>query len=48
MDGQKLFSKNDEVLGRLLTTVKEFRNDIGVDLGIDKCVKGHFVRYKKK
>ncbi|XP_042889217.1 uncharacterized protein LOC122264411 [Penaeus japonicus] len=46
MDDLKLFAKNDQQLEGLLTTVKEFSNDICMDFGLDKCAKASFVRGK--
>ena len=44
MDDLKLFAKNDEQLEGLLTTVKQFSNDICMDFGLDKCAKATFLR----
>ena len=46
MDDLKRFAKNDQDLKGLLNTVKEFRNDIGMEFGLDKCGKASFVRGK--
>ena len=44
MDDFKLYAKNDEDLEGLLSTVKRFRDNIGMQFGQDKCAK--FI-YKK-
>ena len=46
MDDLKLFAKNDKDLEGLLTTVKKFSNDIGMEFGLDKCAKATFVKGK--
>ena len=46
MDDLKLFAKNDKDLEGLLTTVKQFSNDIGMEFGLDKCAKATFVKGK--
>ena len=46
MDDLKLFAKNDQQLEGLLTTVKEFSNDICMEFGLDKCAKATFKRGK--
>ena len=44
MDDLKLFAKNDVDLEGLLTTVKQFSEDICMEFGLDKCAKASFVR----
>ena len=44
MDDMKLFSKNDVDLEGLLTTVKQFSEDICMEFGLDQCAKASFVR----
>jgi len=39
MDDLKLFAKNDFQLEILLSTVKMFSDDVGLDFGFDKCAK---------
>ena len=46
MDDLKLFVKNEQDLESLLNTVKEFSNDIGMEVGLGKCAKVSFVRGK--
>lgn len=46
MDDLKLFAKNDQQLEGLLTTVKEFSNDICMEFGLDKCAKATFLKGK--
>ena len=46
MDDLKLCAKNDQDLEGLLSTVKEFSNDTGMEFGLDKCAKAPFVRGK--
>ena len=46
MDDLKLFAKNDKDLEGLLSTVKQFSNDIGMEFGLDKCAKATFVKGK--
>ena len=48
MDDLKLYAKNDKELERLLSTVKQFSDDIGMEFGLDKCakvtsIKGNFI-----
>ncbi|XP_063591903.1 uncharacterized protein LOC134768991 [Penaeus indicus] len=44
MDDLKLFAKSDQDLEGLLTTVKCFSDDIGMEFGLDKCAKASFVK----
>ena len=46
MDDWKLFAKNDQQLQGLLNTVKQFSDDIQMELGLDKCAKATFFRGK--
>ena len=46
MDDLKLFAKNDSDLDDLLTIVKDFSNDIGMEFELDKCAKASFKRGK--
>ena len=46
IDDLKLFARNDGQLEGLLTTVKEFSNDIAMQFGLDKCAKVTFKREK--
>ena len=47
IDDLKLFAKNDGQLEGLLTTVKEFSNDIAMQFGLDKCAKATLRRGKR-
>lgn len=40
--------RNDEVLIGLLTTVKEFSDDIGMDFDLEKCGEATFARGQLK
>ena len=44
VDDLKLLARNDGQLGGLLTTVKEFSNDIAMQFDLDKCAKATFKR----
>jgi len=44
MDDLKLYAKDDQDLEGLLTTVKQFSQDIGMEFGLDKCAKASFVK----
>ena len=46
MDDLKLFARNDNELTGLLDTVKKFSDDIGMQVGVDKCVKVTFIKGK--
>ena len=46
MDNLKLFAKNSSDLKDLLTIVKDFSDDIGMEFGIGKCAKASFKRSK--
>ena len=42
----KLYAKNDKEPQGLLSTVKQFNDDIGVEFGLDKCAKTTFIKGK--
>ena len=44
MDELNLHGKNDEELEGLLSAVKKFSDDIGLEFGSDKCAKATFIR----
>ena len=44
MDDLKLYVKNDEELEGLLSTLKIFRDDIGLQFSLDKSAKATFIR----
>ena len=44
IDYLKFYAKNSEELKGLLITVKIFRNDIGMEVCLDKCPKPAFIR----
>ena len=46
MDDLKLYSKSDNQLEGLLSTVKTFSDDIKMQFGLEKCAKATFVRGK--
>ena len=46
MDDLKLYAKNDKELEGLLSTVKQFSDDIGMEFGLDKCAKASFIKGK--
>ena len=46
MDDLKLYAKNDKELEGLLSTAKQFSEDIGMEFGLDKCAKASFVKGK--
>ena len=46
MDDLKLYAKNDKELESLLSTVKQFSDDIGMEFGLDKCAKATFLKGK--
>ena len=46
MDDLKLYAKNDKELECLLSTVKQFSDDIGMEFGLDKCLKATFIKDK--
>jgi len=46
MDDLKLYAQNDDELERLLKTVKDFSDDIGMKFGLDKCAKATFKQGK--
>ena len=46
MDDLKLYVKNDEELEGLLSTLKIFRDDIGLQFSLDKSAKATFIRLR--
>ena len=46
MDDLKIYAKDDAELEKLLDTVKTFSDEIGMEFGLDKCVKATFKRGK--
>ena len=46
MDDLKLFGMNDQQLRRLLNIVKQFSDDIRMEVGLDKCAKATFFSWK--
>ena len=44
MDNLKLYAKNDKEFEGLLSTVKQFSDDIGMEFGLDKCGKQYLQR----
>ena len=46
MDDTKLYGSNDNKLEGLIKTVKVFRNDNGMEFGLNKCAKASFKRDK--
>ena len=46
MDDLKLHAKNNKELEGLLSTVKQFSDDIGTEFGLDKCAKASFIKGK--
>ena len=46
MDDLKLYARDDRELEGLLQTVKSFSDDIGMEVGLDKCAKATFKRGK--
>ena len=44
MDDIKLYTKNDKELEGLLSTVKQFSDDIGMEFGLYKCTKATFIK----
>ena len=46
MDDLKLYAKNDKELEGLLSTVKQFSDDIGLEFGLNKCAKVTFIEGK--
>ena len=43
MDDLKLLAKNDQQLQGLVNIVKQFSDDIRMELGLDKCAKVTFL-----
>ena len=46
MDDLKDFAKTDQHFQDLLNIVKQFSNDIRMELGLDKCAKAAFFLWK--
>ena len=46
MDDLKLLAKNDQQLQGLVNIVKQFSDDIRMELGLGKCAKVTFLRGK--
>ena len=46
MDDLKLYSKNDQEQVGELKIVKQFRDDIGMKIGLEKCAKASFMKGK--
>ena len=46
MDYLKLYAKNDKKLEGLLSTVKQFSDDLGMEFRLDKCAKATFRKDK--
>ena len=46
MDDLKLYAKNEKEREGLLSTVKQFSHDIGMEFGLDKCAKETFIKGK--
>ena len=46
MDDLKLFARNDSEFTGLLDIVKKVSDDIGMQFGLDKCVKAMFTKGK--
>ena len=43
MDELKLYGKNDEELEGLLSAVKAFSDNIGIEVGLNKCSNATFI-----
>ena len=39
MDNLKLYSRNEKGLDSLVQTVRVFSKDVGIEFGIEKCVR---------
>ena len=48
MDDLKLFARSEKALNEMLTVVKEFSDDIQMQLGPEKCAKVHIKRGKRE
>ena len=46
MDGLKLYAKDGKKLEDLLSTAKQFSDDIGMEFWLDKCAKATFIKSK--
>ena len=46
MDAQKVYATNDKKLDRLLSTAKQFSDDVGMEFGQHKCPKETFIKGK--
>ena len=46
MDDLKPYAKNDKELEGLISTVKQFSDDIGMEFGLDKCAKATLIKGK--
>ena len=46
MDDLKNLNLDDKELEGLLSTVKQFSDDIGMEFGLDKCAKASFIKGK--
>ena len=46
MDAQKVYATNDKKLERLLSTAKQFSDDVGMEFGQHKCPKETFIKGK--
>lgn len=44
MDDLKFYEKNDKELEDLLSTMKQFSDDIGMESGFYKCAKATFIK----
>jgi len=44
MDDLKIYAENDDELTGLLSTIKSFSDDAGMEFGLDKCTKATFKR----
>ena len=43
----KLYANDDKELEGILSTVKKFSNDIGMEFGLDKCARAIFINSKR-
>ena len=46
MDDLKPYAKSDKELEGLISTVKQFSDDIGMEFGLDKCAKATLIKGK--
>ena len=44
MDGLKTYTENDDKLKGVLSTIKSFSDNTGMEFGLDKCAKATFKR----